>query len=206
MARIATLPQFNRNLVCAVDLETTGGDPEKHEIIQAAFVPLGTDYQQAPEKLPFYMDIRPLRPETVDHGATRVHGLDIDELVIHGIHPDSAQERLINWFNDLELAHDRRLIMLAHNCQFEFKFLTKWLGAAMMNRMINSCTRDSMCAALMVNDHAVQQGRIPPFQSVSLTSLANHFGVNNPKAHNAYADATTGALVYREILKMDILV
>jgi len=201
----SSLPQHNGNLICAVDLETTGSDPDKHEIIQLAFVPLDTDYTMLETIEPFYMNVKPLHPETADPAATRVHGLNLDHLVLNGVDPDEVNERFEDWFADLELAFDRRLIMLAHNCQFEIKFLSKLFGPHFMERVFNFQTRDSMAAAIYINDHAVMQGKVPPFDRVNLTHLCTVLGIKNPKEHDAFADATAGALVYRELLKMDVL-
>lgn len=202
----SSLPQHNGNLICAVDIETTGADPFTHEIIQVAFVPLDTNYEMLKGVRPFYTDVRPLSPETADPAATRVHGLGMDELVTHAPHPDRVLEKFEKWVEDLELAFDRKLIMLAHNGSFEVKFLERWFGPAFFNKAFNACSRDSMLAAIAVNDHAVFHGRRPPFERVSLPWLCEHFGINNPKAHDAFADATAGALVYRNILQMDILI
>ena len=201
----SALPQMNGNLVCAVDIETTGADPDKHEIIQVAFAPLNTNYEMLEGVRPFYMDVAPLTPETADPAATRVHGLSLDDLVASAPHPDRVLEKFYTWFENLELAFDRKLIMLAHNHSFEVKFLSKFFGPDYFNKAFNACTRDSMGAAIAVNDHAVFHGRRPPFERVSLPWLCEHFGISNPKAHDALADATAGALVYRNILQMDIL-
>jgi DNA polymerase III epsilon subunit-like protein len=201
----SALPQHNGNLICAVDIETTGADSDKHEIIQVAFVPLNTEYEMLDTVRPFYMDVKPLTPETAEPAATRVHGLDLDDLVATAPHPDRVLEKFYKWYTDLELAFERKLIMLAHNASFENKFLNKWFGPEYYEKVFNACTRDSMEAAITVNDHAVRHGRRPPFERTSLPWLCEHFGINNPKAHDAFADATAGALVYRNILDMDML-
>ena len=199
-------PNHNGNLICAVDIETTGSDPNKHEVIQMAFVPLNPDYEMIKGIRPFYTDVRPLTPETAQPAATRVHGLNIDDLCTSAPHPDRVREKFYNWVQNLELAFDRKLIMLAHNSAFEVKFLNVFFGPEYYETIFNACTRDSMCAAITVNDHAVQHGRRPPFERTSLPWLCEHFGITNPKAHDAFADATAGALVYRNILQMDILI
>jgi len=93
----SALPQHNGNLLCAVDLETTGSDPKRHEIIQIAFAPLNVNYEVHEGIAPFYMNIKPMTPETADPAATRVHGLNINDLVNHGVDPERVAEKFEDW-------------------------------------------------------------------------------------------------------------
>lgn len=199
------MPHSNGNLMVAVDIETTGADTTRHEIIQVAMLPIGHNLEPVKDIKPFYTNIAPMHPETADPESTRVHKLDLDELMIHAPSSDRVQENFYKWVESIELAFDRRLIMLAHNVSFETKFISHWLGQSTYDRYFNNQSRDSMHTALTINDMAFARGCKPPFDRVSLTWLADHFGIPHEQAHDALADCVTCAKVYKKLLQMDII-
>lgn len=196
------LPHWNGNLLSAVDIETTGTDVSKHEVIQIAIVPLGVDYFQAKGIKPFVTYVRP--EGELDPQATAVHGIDEDVLAL-APSKERVIDRLVEWANNLDLVFDRRLLMLAHNSTFENRFLVNFLGQDLYYQIFNANNRDSQFLAIGINDIAVAQGKRPPFESVSMKWLCTHFGVVNPKAHDAYYDAVACADVYRHLLMTDVL-
>src|SRR3989304_985946 len=76
------LVHLNGNLLASIDLETTGLRAGYHEPIQIAVVPLNSDIRPLEGVRPFYTTIRPEHPERQD-GAGYVHGLKIEDLIIH---------------------------------------------------------------------------------------------------------------------------
>lgn len=201
-SKYAALPHWNGNLLCAVDIETTGTDVERHEVIQIAIVPLGVDYGPAKGLKPFVTYVRP--EGECDPEATAVHGIAPETLAL-APSKERVIDRLIKWVNDLDLVFDRRLLMLAHNGTFENRFLNRFLGQDLYYQIFNANSRDSMFLAVGINDLAVSQGKRPPFERVNMEWLCTHFGITNPKAHDAYFDALACAAVYRELLKVDVI-
>lgn len=200
-----TMPSLNGNLLVSTDFETTGPDPDRHEIIQIAFVPLDHNLEPVETIRPFYSNIAPMHPETADPESTRVHKLDLDWLRVHAPSQDRVQDNFLKWVEGIELAFDRRLVILAHNVSFEVKFLTKWLGQRGYDSIFNNQVRDSMSFAAGLNDMAFQRGRKPLFDRVALGWLCNHFAVVNDHAHDALADSIAAAKVYKKLLQVDII-
>lgn len=221
-------PVQNGNLLCAVDLETTGtvcndhtvedGDytdtiagkritriPGWHEIIQIAVIPIGTNFDRYDGIDPFVRLIAPNFPERADPNAAKVHGINVDELAKTGRSQDDTLEDLVHWFNNLDLAYERRLIPIAHNWQFEATFLKAWMGADMFDRMWQANVCDSMAAANFLRYMAHAQGKRVPFDAVSLPWLCKHFGIVNDKPHDAYYDALCGARLYGKLCQMDVM-
>ncbi len=196
------LPLWNGNLLCAVDIETSGTDVETHEVVQLAIVPLNFDYTPLKTIKPFNKLICPVGD--LDPGSTKVHGLT-SEMLSLAPPKERVIDRLLDWVNSLELVFDRRLIILAHNSSFEIKWVNRFLGLPLYEKIFNAATRDSMTLALGINDIAAHRGRKPPFEKVSLPWLCNHFGIVNPKAHDAYYDAVACAAVYKKLLETDVL-
>lgn len=199
------MPHLNGHLLAAIDFETSGSRAGYHEPIQVAIVPLNSDLRPLESIRPFYTNIRPMFPERAEPEATRVHKLDIHELCQHALEPDKVQDLLVEWFNSLDLPHQKVLVPLAHNWAFEYGFLGGWLGVKLRDRMFHAHARDAMVYAVGLNDKAYFQGETPPFNApLSLTALAKHFGIVNPRPHDAFCDCLTEAEVYRHLLTMDV--
>lgn len=185
-----------------MDIETSGTNVETHEVVQLAIVPLNFDYTPLKTIKPFNKLICPVGD--LDPGSTKVHGLT-SEMLSLAPPKERVIDRLLDWVNSLELVFDRRLIILAHNSSFEIKWVNRFLGLPLYEKIFNAATRDSMTLALGINDIAAHRGRKPPFEKVSLPWLCNHFGIVNPKAHDAYYDAVACAAVYKKLLETDVL-
>ena len=222
-------PVQNGNLLAAIDLETSGtlsnnltvdGDddwythidgkkviriPGYHEIIQIAVIPITPEFDRYRGMDPFIRQIAPDFPERADPDASKVHGLDVKYLAENARSQDETVDDFINWFNNLDLAYERKLIPIAHNWQFESTFLKPWLGCELFDRIFQANACDSMAAANFLRYMAHMQGRPVPFDKVSLEYLCKHFGITNPKPHDAYYDALCGARLFGKLCKMDVM-
>lgn len=186
---------FHGNLPAAIDFETTGLDPAEHEIIQVAVQPLTDDLFPHPIHPAFYETIRPVRPVTVE--AMAVNGLDLDALTAA---PEAAEVAmwLDEWFNQLGLPADRKLVPIAHNWAFENSFLNAWLGAPHKERLFHYHARDTAIVCGYLKDKEIaglHENRV----SLSLTKLCVYFGVANEKPHDALSDARACAELYRRL-------
>jgi len=196
----SSLINLNGNMLCSVDVETTGRLGGWHEIIQIAVQPLTANIKPVPDINPFYMDIAPQHPDRVEGMATMVHGLDIDRLIQEC--PDSwkAADLFDEWFKRLNLPFRKQLIPLAHNYPFERSFLTHWLGIETFNQIWHGHPRDTMLFAININDACAFHGKDIPFGYVGLGAMCNKFGIEMEKAHDALSDARAEAELYRRML------
>lgn len=189
------------NILAAVDVETSGRRPGYHEIIQIAILPLDSDIRPLAGVRPFYMTVKPLFPERADARSTKVHGININDLILHAPDPDRVQDMLLEWWREkIDLPVGKCLVPLAHNWAFESSFLKAWLGVDLACEIFHSHARDAMLHALSLNDRAVFRGDKPPFSYVGLKSLCKHFKVHNDRPHDALADCLAEAEVYRAML------
>lgn len=190
------------HMLAAVDVETTGRDPFRHEIIQIGIQPLDSNCNPIPEITPFYHNIKPEYPERAEPKATAVHKLDIDYLCTHA--PDKWQvaDWLDEWWTNLNLPYRKTLIPLAQNWQYEAAFLKGWLGVESFSQFFHGYARDTMLTAIFINDLCYAKGQEIPFPSVNLEALCNRFGVVNENPHDALADARAEGEVYKHLIKM----
>lgn len=201
------LPGFthlNGNILAAVDVETTGTDPSRHEIIQIGIQPLDSNCTPLKGVTPFYHTIKPEHPNRAEPKATAVHKLDIDYLCLHA--PDKWQvaDWLDEWWSNLDLPHRKTLIPLAQNWQYEAGFLKSWLGMESFNQFFYWAARDTMLIAIYLNDLAYFKGHSIPFPRVGLPALCSQFGILNENPHDALADCRAEAAVYRKLLEFEI--
>ena len=191
---------MNGNILCAIDVETTGRGAGYHEIVQIGIQPLDNNFQPLEGVKPFYHCVKPFYPDRAEKAAMEVSGLDLDDLAMA---PDQFQvaDWLREWVHDLRLPFQRSLVPLAHNWAHEKGFLTDWLGLEGIGEIFFSHPRDTMITALFINDFAVANGEKPPFPWVNLPYLCKHFGIPHEKAHDALADAISTAELNRRLIK-----
>lgn len=199
------LVHLNGNLLASIDLETTGLQAGYHEPIQIAVVPLNSDIQPLEGVRPFYTTIRPEHPERQEKRVGFVHGLKLEDLVLHAPEAGRVQDLLVEWWEKLDLPVGKSLVPLAHNWAFESRFLQSWLGVDLANTLFSGHARDAMLFALALNDKAAFLGLPAPFARVGLGSICKRFGITNPNPHDALCDALAEAECYRAMLTMELL-
>jgi DNA polymerase III epsilon subunit-like protein len=199
------LVHLNGDLLASIDLETTGLQAGYHEPIQIAIVPLNSDIRPLEGVRPFYTTIRPEHPERHEARAGYVHGIKMEDLILHAPTSGRVQDLLVEWWERLELPLGKTLVPLAHNWAFESGFLRAWLGVDLTQTLFLGHARDAMLYALALNDKAAFMGLPVPFNKVGLGSLCRHFKIHNPAPHDALCDALAEAECYRAMLTMELL-
>lgn len=199
----SSLVTLNHNLLCALDLETTGLVAGYHEIVQICVLPLNSDFDPVEEMSPFYMKMRPLHPDRIDPYAMKVNGLDPQDLAACP-EPYQVIEVFDDWFQGLGLPQNKRLAYLTQNAPFDIAFMKLWLGHEGFDRYFLRRGRDTMFFAQGINDAAAFRAQPLPFSSVSLKGLCNKLGVQLDQHHDALADCLATAKVYKELLRLQV--
>lgn len=200
--RSTGLITFDKHLLCAVDLETTGLLAGYHEIVQICVLPLDENIEPRQDISPFYMNVKPFYPERASAMAMKVNGLSLNDL--QGA-PSSAQviDCLHEWFEELNLPLNRRIVPLTQNAPFDIAFLKCWMGNEDYDSVFLRRGRDTMFAAAYLNDQAAYQNKTIPFTTVGLKNLCEKFGIDISGHHDALADCIATAKVYRELLRFE---
>lgn len=186
------------NLLCAVDVETTGFTPGFHDVIQVAVLPLDADMRPITTITPVNWKLQQ-KHGNVDPKAFGVHGFNEADIRLNGIEPYQAADIFVEWFYKLGLGIDRRLIPLGHNYSFDRLFMIDWLGQETYDLCFHYHFRDSMIAMEYLNDRAGIQRNEYPFSKMSLTHLCSELGVVNERAHDALSDCVATAECYRRL-------
>jgi DNA polymerase-3 subunit epsilon len=162
---------------CAVDLELTGLDPRRHEIVSFGAVPLADGRVQLGGAIS-----GPVRPRGgVDEEAIRVHGLRPADL-LDAPRLETALEPLLG-----PLAG---AVAVAHFADVEREFLGRALKQ-MTVRMRNPFVDTAVLGALWLSE----RDDIPP-RKLPLGELAEALGLPSHRPHHALGDALTTAQVF----------
>lgn len=201
---------WNGNQLCVIDTETTGLDPTIHEMIQICILPLDSDCLPRQDVIPFYIELKPDNPEAVSREALRVHGIDIRKICASGMDRLAAIDLFEDWFKKLGLpttrgGYPKRIMPLGQNYAFDKAFMLKWLGFATYEEYFFYHYRDTMIAALFLNDQAAVHGEDVPFKKVNLSWLAKETSVQIDRAHDALQDCLATAGVYRQLIRRGLV-
>ncbi len=167
----------------AVDVETTGLDPERHEIVQLGMVGLGDDLQ---ELWLWSETFRPRWPERADPESMAVHGLG-EEHWRDALPFDAHAADVANLL--------RGATLVAHNPSFDDKFLRAALRRALGPGHDRWSYRlvDTMSMALPL------VRALAPGGSSSLDATCKTLGLARGRSHDALSDARAHAAVFRAV-------
>jgi DNA polymerase III epsilon subunit-like protein len=195
-----SMQHLNGNLLCAIDVETTGLRVRHHEIWQIAILPLGPDIRPLKQYVPFYQNLKVQCPENIDPDALEVSKTRFADMQLRALDPFDAADLLETWFERLKLPIKKKILPLAQNWVFDREFIREWLGIETFDYIFHHRARDAMVAALFMNDLADHKNIHVPYPIVSLKELGYRLHVKNEKPHDALQDCITTAEVYRKML------
>ncbi len=197
------LVSLNGNLLCAIDVETTGLDPTLHDIIEICVLPLDVHFK--PQKLHecrlFNMSMRPRRPENIDWAALTVNKSRYVDILNNSLDSDRVMDLFVEWFERLNLGTNKRISPLAHNWIFDSAMIKDWIGVKTYDMIFDARYRDTMAFALAQNDSAEYRGDRCPYAKVKLSHIAAQFQIDTTDAHSALPDCRITAEVYAEMIK-----
>ena len=195
---MADMMHLNGNKLCVLDVETTGLNPAKHDIIEVCCIYLDS-FVKPTDKM-FHMFITPSRPENIDSRAMKINKVSSVEAMKRGIDSMKAADAFEDWFNTLELRERKSIAPLGHCYHFDMGFLKSWLGEKHYEYYFDYHIRDTAIIANYLNDRADFRSEQYPYPKQSLTYLCNQLDVENPSKHTAIGDCLATAECYRKLL------
>lgn len=195
------LQSLNGNLLCAIDVETTGLDPEQHEIWQLCVLPLNALLEPHKDFLPFYMEMKPERIDNIDPKAINLGIADVGKLIFNAMPTDKVQDLFVEWFEKLKLAPGKKIVPVAHNFFFDRPMLVKWLGGALYNDIFHYHPRDTMVIAAFLNDRQDSASLPLPYTRLALKNVCSKHSIDIPMAHDAMQDCLATAKLYAALCR-----
>lgn len=167
-----------------IDIETTGLNLLKHEIIEIGCVVTTPDFKLIEE---FEIKIKPERIEDADPVALKVNQYE-NRNWEDAILPKEAIKFLAEKVKDC--------IMVGHNVAFDAGFLEYAFNKLQIGNTMHYHKLDtvSIAWAKFHND--------PNFEHFSLHEMCSRFGIKNEHAHTALSDARATFELYKKLLSL----
>jgi len=173
-----SLPVCDRP-ICWIDVETTGLDPQDHDIIEFAGIREDTGRT-------LHMKIWPERPENAHPQALEVTGYSIDAWEEAGaVSMADAIPQIATFLHDT--------ILGGQNVSFDENFIKAAIKTYEVETRIGYHKLDTVTLALV---HLRPLG----IRSVSLHTVCQVLGISNRGEHTAMADVRRARAVYRSLL------
>ncbi len=176
-----------------IDVETTGLDPEKHELIEigcilARQVPREGKGPMLEVLDEFEFKILPEHLETADPESLMINGYTPERWAT-AIPLKEAMEK----FSEKV----RGASFVAHNVAFDLAFIDKAFKKSEVKNLMHYHRIDTISLAF-----AVLYDK-PEVEKFSLRFLCEYFGITNQNAHTALSDARATFEVYKKLLEKE---
>lgn len=201
-----SLVHVNNNIVCSLDVETTGLNPTYHEIIQLAIIPLD-NWLEPRKDLPLLdLIIKPQHIHRIDEEAMTVNKIRLNDIIQKGIPTETAKMLFEHWYKKLRLQENKRIMPLGFNCAgFDLPFIREWLGFTMAGEHFHGFCRDVLQAVNYLNDVADFHAEEVPFPKLKLRDVANRVGIEVETVHDAVYDSYICQQTYKRLLSHQLL-
>lgn len=199
------MDHLNGDLLCGIDVETTGLDPTKHDIYEITIIPVNGKYERDKTRPWFDLLIRPNKVSLIDWagaGEKLKNKGRIENAIEKGIDSNTAMDLFEMWFEKQNLG-TKRIAPIGHNYAFEDKFLREWLGNLNYESKFNTAqVRDTMSIARFCNDLCDLRHERFMYPKAHLQYLASELKVYRDygPAHTALSDTAITIDVYRRML------
>lgn len=154
---------LNNNALCAIAIEHTGEDTRRCDIVEICIVLVDNFIRPSKKMVPFYNQIAPFRPESVDFKTMSITREKLYHATHHGIEPSLAADRLEEWFTHLNMPERKRIVPIAYNWPVVREYLHTWLGTANFKYLFAEEYRDIMGATYYINDCRNQIQKTIPY-------------------------------------------
>ena len=207
---------LNGNLLAVIDTETTGPDPDNHDILEICVLVLDKFLKPHPEIMPFNMYMAAQRLGNIDMEALRIQGKTMDDIVkekvckqrsemsnisAKGMHPDDCANLFEHWFRKLNLPPRKRIMPIACNWGFDREFIRRWLGYDAFYYYFDPRPRDIISMGLFDNDVAEWRGDTFPYAKNNLQWMCTVLGIERTRAHTALDDCVATAECFRRMIQ-----
>jgi DNA polymerase III epsilon subunit-like protein len=184
-----------------VDIETTGLDSHKHDVIELSIVRMGAEGEDSQRT----WCLKPLNPDEIEPAALRVNGHKLEDL-LHRTkegrerYQDAAQVaiEIENWLAEDGLPAEKRFL-IGQNVSFDRDRLEQlWIKLNSRDSFpFGRRYMDTMIVELFL-DYC--KGEFA--EGYSLSNLIKKYGVKNEKAHTAAADVKATKEVFEKQVEM----
>lgn len=170
-----------------VDIETTAIERDRGEIIELGIVvaKMKEGILEVVDELD--LKIAPRHIETADPQALRINGYNEADWLF-AVSLEEAMKAFVE--------KTKGAVFLAHNITFDFPFIEKALHDTGLDHDLHFHKIDTLSVAFGVLHTNGDMGKL------SLRMLCEKFGIENKKAHSAFADAYALYEVFKKLMNL----
>jgi DNA polymerase III alpha subunit (gram-positive type) len=195
------IDHLNSNLLCVMDCETNGLDPDEHEMWQLCILPLDSNLEPS-RKFPFFNILMKIDTSIIDYDI-RVFSTNkqrIAQAQQVGFTQSEGAIQFLDWFDRLKLIPGKKIVPLGHNVKFDIGFVTRWLGQDAYEACFDYHVHDTFATIAYLNMQASFRNEPIPFPKWQLTGLASRLGISTEGAHDALIDCQITAKCYKQLM------
>ncbi len=170
-----------------VDIETTAIERDKGEVIELGIVVAKMKGDTLTVIDEVDLKIQPKHIETADPQALRINGYNEADWLF-AVSLEEAMKVFVE--------KTKGAIFLAHNITFDYPFIEKALRDTSLDHDMHFYKIDTLSVAFGVLHTNGDMGKL------SLRMLCEKFGVENKKAHSAFADAYALYEVFKKMMNL----
>ena len=177
-----------------IDTETTGLSPHSHQLLTLGMVLVDTDKP----KLKFIQEKHILVKHDEYHiskTAMRINNINIEEHEKTALPIPKAILSVQDFIKELGL---NKTPILGHNVHFDQRFITSLFNGQDEEYPFCPEKEDTRYIWQRLN----REGKIYPSKNAKLGTIAEHFGIDYSKAHDAIADCKITAKVYHKMMRL----
>jgi len=184
------MPTLSPFRLAFVDLETTGLDPDKHEIVELGCIVV--EQKVVAGKPPqievvseFEYKIKPEHIELADPEALQINGYNSADWLFAVDLPQALKvfaEKTVG------------AIMVAQNVTFDYSFLRQAFAKTGVTNRMGYHRFDLVSMAF------IKLSQKPEVTRFSLRALADYFQIKNERAHTALSDTRVALEIYKKLL------
>ncbi len=183
---------MKKHKLAFIDVETTGLNPDKHEVIQIGVVLVAQNWNDKNNSSfeiieEIELKIKPERIADAEPIALKINGYNPAEWIFGYTLGEAMQ---------IFAKKTEGSIMVAHNVAFDFGFIEKAFRATGIENKMHYHKLDTISIAF------AKLHRIGDVDRFSLQYLCDYFGVENKKAHSALPDARATFEVYKKLMSL----
>jgi len=177
-----------------IDTETTGLYPDSHQLLTLGMVLIDADKP----KLKFIQEKHVLVKHdeyNISQTALRINNIDMEEHEKNATHASKAVLDVHDFIKENGL---QKTPILGHNVHFDQRFIMSLFYKQESEYPFHHIKEDTR----YIWEGLKRKGKISQSKNAKLGTLAEHFGIDYSKAHDAIADCKITAQVYHKMMKL----
>jgi DNA polymerase III epsilon subunit-like protein len=167
-----------------IDIEAAGPSPSRYALLS-----IGACTLEEPRQT-FYVELQPDRTASTPE-AMAIHGLSLEQLMIHGEPPVDAMRQFAAWLDEIT-PEESRPVFVAFNAPFDWMFVNDYFYRYLGRNPFGHAALD--IKAYYMGLHGV------PWTETSYRFVGKRYGTPHALSHHALDDAIHEAEIFASLL------